>query len=144
MARLAEEHRRLRQLHHLAEIHHAHPVADEADDGEVVGDEEDAERVAALDRAQHVEDLRLDRHVERGHWLVGDQQLGIERERAGEADALALPAAELVGVALRVAGIEADRVQQLAHPLPELPPRHHAVRDERLGHDVEHRPARVE
>ena len=100
--------------------------------------EEDAERVAPLDRAQHVEDLGLDRHVECGHRLVGDQQLGVERERPRETDALALPTAELVGVALRVAGVETDRVEQLAHPPPERSPRHHAVRNERLGDDVEH------
>ena len=63
-------------------------------------DEEDAERIAALDRPQHVENLGLHRHVECGNRLVGNQQLGVERERPREADALALPATELVGVAL--------------------------------------------
>ena len=48
--------------------------------------------------AHQVEDLRLDRDVERRDGLVGDDQLRIERERAGEADALALPARELVRI----------------------------------------------
>ena len=44
-------------------------------------------------------DLRLDRDVQRAHRFVADQQRGLEDHRARDADALALPAAELVGIA---------------------------------------------
>ena len=67
----------------------------------------------ALEVAQQVEDLRLDRHVERGDRLVGDDQLRLERERARDADALALAAGELVRVAVVVLRVEPDRVHQL-------------------------------
>ena len=56
--------------------------------------------------------LRLDRDVERGDRLVGDDQLGLDRERAGDADALALAAGELVRVARRRRGGQADLVEQ--------------------------------
>ena len=48
-----------------------------------------------------VDDLRLDRHVERRDRLVGDQQLRRQRERAGDGDALALAAGEFVRIARR-------------------------------------------
>jgi hypothetical protein len=41
--------------------------------------------------------LRLHADVERRHRLVGDEQLGLERDRAGDADALALPAENSCG-----------------------------------------------
>ena len=43
---------------------------------------------------QQIEDLRLDRHVERGRRLVGDQEIGLGRQRHGDHDALLLAAGE--------------------------------------------------
>jgi hypothetical protein len=50
----------------------------------------------ALDAREQRQDLRAHADVERGHRLVGDHELGLGRERAGDADALALTARELV------------------------------------------------
>ena len=50
---------------------------------------------------EQVDDLRLDRHVERGDRLVADEQVGLHGERAGDGDALALAARELVRIARR-------------------------------------------
>ena len=47
-------------------------------------------------------DLRLGGHVERGRRLVGDQQLGLGRQRAGDHHPLQHPARELVGIAAQV------------------------------------------
>ena len=69
----------------------------------------------ALQVAQQVQHLRLDRDVERRDRLVGDQQLRFQRERARDADALALPAGELVRVAVVVLGVQPDRLHQLLH-----------------------------
>ena len=96
------------QLDDLAEVHHRDAVAHVAHDGEVVGDEDQRQPELALQVAQQVEDLRLDRHVERGDRLVGDDQLRLERERARDADALALAAGELVRIAVVVLGVEPD------------------------------------
>ena len=92
-----------------------------------MGDEDDRQAELALEVAQQVEDLRLDRDVERRDRLVGDQQLGLERERAGDADPLALAAGELVRVAVVVLGVQPDRLHQLLHarlrsPLPSCSP----------------------
>ena len=54
-------------------------------------------------------------HVERGDRLVEQDQPGLERERARDADPLALAAGELVRVAVGVLRRETDALQQLAH-----------------------------
>ena len=83
-------------------VHDEHAVGDVGDDAEVVGDEDDrrrrSRRAASLEL---VEDLRLDRHVERGRRLVGDQQLGRARQRHRDHHALAHAAGELVRVRAR-------------------------------------------
>ena len=50
---------------------------------------------------QQLEDLRLDRHVERGRRLVGDQELRLAGQRHRDHRALPHPAGELVRVVLQ-------------------------------------------
>ena len=76
-------------------------IGDVADDRQVVGDEQVGEIELLLERLEQVDDLRLDRDVERRHRLVGDDEVRVDRERAGDADALALTAGELVRIAAR-------------------------------------------
>ena len=45
---------------------------------------------------EKIQHLRLDRHVERGDRFVADQEIGLHRQRAGDADARALAAGKLV------------------------------------------------
>ena len=63
---------------------------------------------AALHVVEEVEHLRLHRDVEGRDGLVGDQHLRLHGERAGDGDALALAAGELVRVAVERVGREAD------------------------------------
>ena len=63
---------------------------------QVVGDEQDRHARFALQLVEQRQDLRLDRHVERGGRLVGDQQLRPAGERHRDHRALALPARQLV------------------------------------------------
>ena len=84
---------------------------------EIVRDEDVGEAEAPLQVAQQVEHLRLDRDVERRDRLVADDQLRLDRERAGDRDALALAAGELVRIALREARLEPDQLQQLGDAL---------------------------
>ena len=65
---------------------------------QVVRDEQDRHAVLALQVVEQREDLRLDRHVERGRRLVGDQQLRAARERHRDHRALALAARQLVRI----------------------------------------------
>ncbi len=81
-----------------SKIHHRHGVADVFDHCEIVGYENvrKAESLAQLD--QQIEDLRLNRDVERRDRFIGDDQARAQRERPGDTDALALTAGEFVRV----------------------------------------------
>ena len=107
---------------------------------QVVRDEEQREAEALLQIVEQVQDLRLDRDVERRDGLVGDDEARLDGERAGDADALALPAAELVRVAHRHVGRQPDQVEQLAHPLAPLLARADVMDREALADDAR-RPA---
>jgi hypothetical protein len=65
------------------------------DHGQVVRDEEIRQAEFALELSQQVQNLSLDGDVERRHRLVEQDQVGFERERAGDGDALALAARQL-------------------------------------------------
>ena len=80
---------------------------------DVVGDEDD--RLAQLGlQAQELvlQPLAVDR-VDRAERLVHQHQRRVGRERAGDADALALAAGELGGVAVAEVAGEADQLEQL-------------------------------
>ena len=95
-------------LDQLAEIHHRDAVADVLHHRKVMGNEQIGEAEALLQILQQVDDLRLDRDVERRHRLVADDQVGIDGEGAGDADALALPARELVRITPGMFGRQTD------------------------------------
>ena len=98
MARIAEQlaHRRL--LDDPSGVHHRDAVGHLGDDAEVVRDEEQREAEPLLQIAQQVEDLRLDRDVERRGRLVGDQQRRIAGERERDERALPQAAGQLVRI----------------------------------------------
>ncbi len=87
-----------RRLHHLARVHHDDPIAVPGDDPEVVGDEDGAEVRAQDEVVEERQDLSLDRHVERGRRLVGDQESGFAGDGEGDHDPLALATTEPVRV----------------------------------------------
>ena len=61
-------------LDDLAEVHHRDAVRDVPYDGEIVGDEEIREAELTLELVEQVDDLRLDRDVERRDRLVEHHQ----------------------------------------------------------------------
>jgi hypothetical protein len=85
-----------------------------------------------------LQDLRLDRDVERGRRLVGDDELRVAREPDRDHDALAHAAGELVGILVESAlGIgNADHLQELGRAFACS--RHvHAEVDQQRLHDLE-------
>ena len=84
--------------------------------GEVVRHQQVGDVVLGLDVLQEVHHLRPDRHVERRDRLVEHDQLGPRGECCRKRHALALAAAELVRILLRLLGPQADLQQQFAHP----------------------------
>ena len=87
-------------LHRLARIHDRDGVAELGDDAEVVRHEQHGDAEFLGERFQQLQDLQLRRDIERGGRLVGDDQRRAAGERAGDHQALALAAGELVRVAL--------------------------------------------
>jgi Transposase DDE domain len=83
-------------LHNLAEIHDGDPMADSFDHRDVVRDEQEGEVQFSLQPHQQIDDACLHRNVERRDRLIGDDQLGRERERSGYGDALSLAAGKLM------------------------------------------------
>ena len=79
-------------------MHHGDPVGDLGDDAEIVGDEQHRHATGRLYLPDQREYLRLRRHVERGGRLVGDQDVGLERERHRDHRALPLAAGDLVRI----------------------------------------------
>ena len=90
--------------------------------------------------------MRLNAHVERAYRLVGDDDPGFQHEGAGDGDALALALApvELVWVAVRGVGAEANPVEDAQHVSAAAVSGADVVDDHRLGHNVAHSLARVE
>ena len=122
--------------------HHRDAVGHVVDHREIVGDEQIGEAQFLLQILEQVEDLRLHRDVERRDRLVADQQVGAERQRARDADALALAAGEAVRIAVEkrwsspIARISALTVSSRRCGVAA------AVDLQRLAQDVLHRHAR--
>ena len=79
---------------------------------QVVGDEDVGEVELVLEAVQERDHLGLDGDVEGRNRLVADDQLRLEGQSAGDGDALALAARELVWIAADVTGIEADLLEE--------------------------------
>ena len=95
-------------LDDLAEVHDRDAVGDLAHGLEVVADQQVAEVALALDAAQQAEDLPADGDVEGSGGLVEQQDAGLDGQCPRDADALALAAAELAGVAVEELVVEPD------------------------------------
>ena len=132
-------------LDEAAEIHHRHAIGDMTHHRQVVSDEQKAQAEPRLQVLEQIDDLPLDRNVERGNGLVADDEARLERERARNADALALPARKLVRIALRHVGEEADLAEQRLDALALLLAiGGQAVDAKRLADDLSDRHAWIE
>jgi hypothetical protein len=100
-----------------------------------VGDEDDRHAHLALEVLHQLEDLRLDRHVERGRGLVRDEKGRAAGQRHGDHRPLAHAPRHLVGVVRRALlrlG-DADERQHVHRPLEALRAADALVADHRLG-----------
>src|SRR5215831_1906721 len=104
MARHTKQASRRRELDDAAEVHHAHALCDVAYDREIVRDEKIRKPKAALEIPHQIQDLRLHRDVQRRRWLIAHEELRLAGERAGDRDALPLPARELMWILFAVRG----------------------------------------
>jgi len=116
---LVDEALRRTHFHDLTQVHDGDAAADVRHNADVMRDEDRREVKPLLQSAQDLEDLCLDRDVERRDGLIGDDQLRLARERPRNPDALSLAPAELMGEATCLGGIESDELQKLTHTLDD-------------------------
>src|SRR5215831_169051 len=133
------------RLDDAAEIHDGDAPADMFDDRQIMGDEEISESKLLLQVFQQIDDLGLDRDVKRRDWLVADDQLRFDRERACNPDALALAAREFVWITAHVLRLESDGFEKIGDPLLERLARlRQPMNGQGLADDGAHAHARVE
>ena len=131
-------------LDDMAEIHDRDPVGEVIDHGEVVGDEQEGQAAIFLDVLQEIEDLALDRYVERRQGFVGDDQFGLHHQGPGDGDALALAARKLMRVAVGIARVEAHLDHHGLDPVAPFRRRAEPVNHKRFADDGADRQAWVE
>ncbi|MDQ1080944.1 hypothetical protein QE401_003470 [Pseudoroseomonas cervicalis] len=144
MARIAEQRAGLGDLHHPAEIHHRDAVGDMPHHRQIMRDEQDGQAEFFFQFQKEIHHLRLDRHVQRRDRLIRHQEAGLHDQRPRDADALALPARQLMRVPLRMMRLQPDQAQHLRHALPPLRPADAALDDQRRRHDALHAHARIQ
>ena len=76
----------------FAEIHHQHAIANQPHHGKVVGNEQIAHAEFLLQPLQELKNDHLNRNVERRRRLIEHQQIRLDGDSAGDADAGALAA----------------------------------------------------
>src|SRR3569623_2083888 len=84
MQRFFEQRIDRRLFDDLARIHHDHALRRPGHDAEIVCDEQLGHAETILELAQEIEVFRLDRDIERGCRLVGNQELGVAGERPSD------------------------------------------------------------
>ena len=124
VARLREERGSRRLLDDPAGIHHGHVVAGLRHHAEVVRDQQDRRAEPLPQVGEQVEDLRLDRDVERGGRLIGDDEVWLAGQRHGDHHPLPHAAGKLVGILvkppLRIG--HPHQFEHLQRPPPRLGP----------------------
>ena len=135
---------RIGQLYDIALVDDGDAVRNVPHDREVVSDEQVGDAALLLQMAQQVEHLGADGHVQSRDGLIGNDELRLHDQGAGNADALALAAGELTGKALGDVHGQSAHGEELLHPGGKLLGRHHLVYPQHLGDGVIYRHTGVE
>ena len=133
-------------LLHLAVFHYIDVLREGTHDREVVGDHDHRHAVAGLEILDELQDLGLNRHVQRRRRFVGDEQIGAVGKRHGDHHALALAAGQLVriGPEPRLRFGDLHLLQQGRRSLRCLPAAYPVVQMEDLADLLAHRIDRVQ
>lgn len=105
MNRRAADLARWSEFHQPPEIHHGGSLAEMFDHGQVMGNEQVGQSPGLLQFLEKLNNLCLDADIQRAHRLVTDNHARFNCQGTGNANALALAAAELMGITVcRIAG----------------------------------------
>src|SRR5689334_16373495 len=89
--------------------HDGDAIAEPRDHRQIVTDQDIGEAALATQPLEQRQDLGLKNRIEGRRRLVEQHEVRLEDERAGNGDALALAAGQLMRIAEAMAAIEADR-----------------------------------
>ena len=120
MARTIQNLLNRRLFHDASGVHYRHPVGDLHRRADIVGHKNDRQIALLLLLAQQDQDLYLHRGIERGGWLIRQQQLRVAGEREGDHRPLAHSAGHLVRVSIQppLGARNAYLAQRLQRPFP--------------------------
>src|SRR5436305_1164817 len=108
-------------------------------DVQIVGDEDVGESKPAPEISEEIDDLGLNRDVERGDRLVAYDELWLRRQDTRNIDTLLLTTRQLVRIAARKVTTEADLLEACHRRLVASLPGSGADDIERLPDALEHR-----
>jgi hypothetical protein len=113
--------RRLRSgFNDLSQIHYRNAMTHMLDDAEVMGDEEIRVTVTSLKFLDEVENLCLDRNIERRRRLVKDDELWARDQGPGNSNALPLAATEFMRVTIHMLFIQSHFGEARSDPCDDL------------------------
>jgi hypothetical protein len=116
MSRVANDDSRLGQFDDFTEVHHHYPVAHMLYYRQIMRDKQVGDSSLLLQILKETDNLRLDGHVECADRFVTNDEFRLDRQRPGDANPLALAAAEFVRVAASMAWVQPHCRQQARHP----------------------------
>ena len=101
-----------------------------------MGNQDDRGSHLFFELAHQLHDLRLNRNVQSGRWLIGNNQLGLDRQNHRDHDSLAHTAGKLVGILPKAAFRfgDADRLEHFQTALMRLFFSQLFVRQKHFGH----------
>ena len=128
-----------------AEVHDADAIGEASGRREIVRDHEDRQ-TAIAQLVEDREDARADGDVEHRDGLVGDEEIGLQRQARGECDPLPLASGELVRKPLReeLRRREPDLLERMVHRHAPLGARADLVDQERLRDGRRHAEAGIQ
>ena len=113
-------------------------------DLQVVGDKQHRQAKIRLQVHEQVQDLRLDRDIQRRGRLVQHQKPGVQRQGAGDGHALGLPAGQLTRASGQEIGRQSATRKQRGGPLAHLGAGRVASGQKRFRQDLRDGQARAE
>ena len=87
---------------------------------------------------EKVDDLRLDRHIQRGNSFITDDQLWLEDQRPGNSDTLPLTTGKRMGIAAQKGFVQSYLLNDFIHCLFDFPVTIISIVAKRLTDDIKH------
>jgi hypothetical protein len=102
-------------FHQLPRVHHGDVIGQITHNPEIVSNEENGHAELLTQLAQQLDDLRLDRNVQRRRGFIGHQEFGLGRQSHRDHDALLHSAGQFVRITLHT-GFRRWNPHQLQQP----------------------------